>query len=96
MKGIEKIKQRRKQILDIAFKYGALNLSAFGSVVRGEDRPDSDFDFLVQMAPGHDLFDVLAMARELEDILEQKTDVITDEELSPYLKERILEEAIAV
>ena len=96
MSGMEKIKKHRTQILTLACRYGAGNLRAFGSVARSEDRADSDVDFLVSMAPGHDLFDLLALARELEDLLHQKTDVVSDEELNPYLKERILQEAVAV
>lgn len=93
---MEKIKMHRAKILSIASRYGAENLRAFGSVARNEDRPDSDFDFLVSVAPGHDLFDMLALARELEELLHQKADVVSDEELSPYLKEHILQEAVAV
>jgi predicted nucleotidyltransferase len=96
MSGIEKIKQNREQILAIASRYGAGHLRAFGSVVRNQDRPDSDIDFLATMAPGYDLFDMIALARELEELLHQKADVVSDEELSPYLKERILHEAVAI
>lgn len=93
---MDKIKLNRAQILAIAARYGAAQLRAFGSVVRNEDRPDSDIDLLVNMQPGRDLFDMVAMSRELEELLHQKTDILSDEELSPYLKERILREAVAI
>ena len=93
---MEKINQNRAQILAIASKYGAGYLRAFGSVARNEDHSDSDIDLLVEMQPGHDLFDMIAMARELEALLQQKTDIVSDAELSPYLKDRILQEAVAI
>jgi len=96
MSGLEKIKQNRTQILAIALKNGADHLRVFGSVARNEDRPDSDVDFLVTMLPGHDLLDMIALSQDLEDLLHQKTDVVSDEEVSPFLRTRIFEEAVAV
>lgn len=96
MSGLEKIKQHRDQILDIARKNGADHVRVFGSVVRNEDRVDSDMDFLVTMLPGYDLLDMVELSRALEELLHQKTDVVSDEEVSLYLKERIFEEAVAV
>ncbi len=68
----------------------------FGSVARNEDRSESDLDFLVQMGPDRDLLDMIALSQELEELFHQKTDVVSDDELSPYLRDRILKEAIAV
>lgn len=96
MSGLEKIKRNRAQILAIASRHGAGQLRAFGSVARNEDHSDSDIDILVKMQPGHDLFDMIALARELEALLQQKTDIVSDAELSPYLKDRILQEAVAI
>ena len=77
-------------------EFGVRRLDAFGSVARGEGTPSSDIDLLVEMAPDHDLFDMIALSRELGVLLHQKTDVVSDEELSPYLRERILLEAVTV
>ena len=96
MSGIEKIRRNRLQILAVASRYGAEKLQVFGSVARNEDGPESDIDLLVKMPSGRDLLDIIALSRELEELLHQKTEVISDEELSPYLKERILREAVAV
>jgi len=48
------------------------------------------------MRPGRDLFDVVALKRELDSLLQQPADIVTDEELSPHLRQRILNEAVAV
>ena len=96
MSGLDKIKQNREQILAIALRNGAGHLRVFGSVARNTDRPDSDVDFLVSMLPGYDLLDMVALEQELEEVLHQKADVVSDDEISPYLRERVLEEAVAV
>ena len=55
----ELVKDRREEILRIAARHGAHNVRVFGSVVRGEARPDSDVDFLVDMDPGRTLLDMV-------------------------------------
>lgn len=42
----ELLSAKREEILRICEKYGARNVRVFGSAVRGEDREDSDIDFL--------------------------------------------------
>ena len=96
MSGLENIKKHRARILAIASKHGAEHLRAFGSVVRGEDRPGSDIDLLVTMQPGRDLLDLVGLAQELEELLHQKMDVVSDEEISPHLRARIHREAMAI
>ncbi|AUC62460.1 toxin-antitoxin system toxin component (plasmid) [Cyanobacterium sp. HL-69] len=41
----ELLQEKREEILDLADQHGAFNVRVFGSVVRGEDTPDSDIDF---------------------------------------------------
>jgi len=96
MSGLEIIKQNRMQILSIAMRHGAERVRAFGSVVRQEEQPDSDIDFLVKMQKGHDLLDLIGLGQELENLLHKKTDIVSEEELSPYLKTRILQEAVFI
>ena len=69
------LKPRRDEILRIAALYGAFNLRVFGSVARGEARPDSDVDFLVEMEAGRSLFDLGGLLADLETLLGRKVDV---------------------
>lgn len=71
-------------------------MRAFGSVVRNEDRTDSDIDLLVTMQPGRDLLDLIALGQELEELLHKKTDIMSEEELDPYLRDQILQEAVTI
>jgi uncharacterized protein len=62
--------------------------------VRGDARADSDLDLLVSLEPGRSLLDVVAIRQDLEDLLGFPVDVVTEGGLSPYLRERILAEAL--
>jgi len=85
---------KREQILEVAKKYGAKNIRIFGSIARGEARPDSDIDFLVELEPGRGLFDLGGLLFELQNMLEVNVDVVTVNGLRPRIKDRILKEAI--
>lgn len=54
----ECLKGKRDEILRLAHKYGARNIHAFGSLVRGEADEVSDLDLLVELDPARSLFDL--------------------------------------
>ena len=78
----------------MASLHGASSVRAFGSRVRGDARPDSDLDLLVTMDPGRSLLDLIAIQQDLEDLLHCKVDVVTENGLSPYIRDRVLAEAL--
>ncbi len=84
---------RKAEILALAAKHGASNVRLFGSVVRGEDQPDSDVDLLVDMQENRGLFDLIGLQQDIEKMLGRKVDVLTPDGINRYLKDRILGEA---
>ena len=56
---------RRREILELAARHGARNVRVFGSVARGDDRPDSDIDLLVDVEAGRTLLDVIGLEQDL-------------------------------
>jgi len=88
--------EARPEITRIAAAHGAHNVRVFGSVSRGESNADSDLDLLVDMADGRSLFDLVALSDELGEALGVDVDVVTEGSLSPYLRDRILAEAVAL
>lgn len=66
----------------------------FGSFARGEARPDSDLDLLVEYVPGHGGFAFIEFCQEVEALLNRKVDVVTEKGLKPALRDKILAEAL--
>jgi uncharacterized protein len=87
------LKTRRKEILEIAARNGAVNVRVFGSVARGEDRHDSDIDFLVNLESGRSLLDLARLLRELNTLLGYPVDVVTEAGLRPRIKPQVLRDA---
>jgi predicted nucleotidyltransferase len=73
---------------------GVTRLALFGSVLRGQVKPDSDVDLLVQFAPGKKSYArFLALSDLLEAQLGRRVELVTTEALSPFIGPRILAEA---
>ena len=90
------IQDNRQGILRIAKSCGAKSLKVFGSCARGEERIDSDIDLLVELEPGRSLLDIVAIKHEVEGLTKRKVDVVTERGIHWYLKDRILNEAVAL
>ena len=82
-------------IADICRRHQVRELSIFGSAVRGELRPDSDIDLLVDYFPSArpSLFDLIGMTDELSNLLGRKVDLGVKRALKPRFKDHILAEA---
>lgn len=87
------IQQKKKDILTLARRHGLLNVRVFGSVARGEDTPQSDVDFLVDLEKGRSLLDLGGALIQLQELLGRRVDIVTERGLHWYLRDRILKEA---
>ena len=74
--------------------FGVRSLSLFGSVARGEERPGSDIDILVEFERVGGLFEFVRLKNYLEQTLGQPVDLVTPDALKPQLREKILRESI--
>jgi predicted nucleotidyltransferase len=77
-------------------RFGIRNIRVFGSFARGDSRPDSDVDLLVDYTPGQSGFAFVRFCREAETLLGRPVDVATERSLHPLIRDKILAEAIAV
>lgn len=68
----------------------------FGSFARGENKPESDLDILVELEPGTGLFKFISIQNQLEIVLKMQIDLVSANGLSPKIKPYIDSEKILV
>ena len=90
------LQEDSERIKAIAEIYHAQNVRVFGSVARGEERSDSDIDFLVDFLPGSTLLDQIGFMNALSTLLGRKVDVISERALNKHLRQSVLQEAISL
>lgn len=73
---------------------GVASLELFGSVARGEGGPESDLDFLVTFNRPVSLWDLSGIETTLSEWFGCAIDIGTASGLRPYLRERVLGEAV--
>ncbi|MGE0880265.1 MAG: nucleotidyltransferase family protein, partial [Acidimicrobiia bacterium] len=75
---------------EIVARHHGKSVAIFGSVARGDERPGSDIDFLVELAPDARPFEILAIGAELEEVLGTKVDVGTPGSLREQIRGEVL------
>lgn len=86
------------EIVRVCRRHGVRELSLFGSAARGEMRPDSDYDFLVDFEPAArpGLLGLAALSRELSEVLHRRADVAIREALKPAIRRTVEADARVV
>lgn len=79
----------------IQSEFGVTGLCLFGSVARGDNRPDSDVDILVDMPPK--LFTIIRLKHFLESILNNTVDLIHHHSrMNPRFLNEVLHDGITI
>jgi predicted nucleotidyltransferase len=73
---LEEVRRRRGEIERLAARHGARGVRVFGSVARGEARPDSDLDVLVEMEQ-RGMLEQAGLQGDLEELLRCPVHVAT-------------------
>jgi predicted nucleotidyltransferase len=83
------------RLADLCRCYQVRELSFFGSAARGEMRPDSDIDLLVEFLPDAeiDLVDYAGLMLELSHLLGRRVDLVSKNGLKPLIRASVIEEA---
>jgi uncharacterized protein len=84
------------RIREISQRHGIHRVRVFGSTARGEAGPESDIDLLIALGPGRGFRDLMDFCEEVEAVLRRRIDVVLEDGLSPYIRERVLREAVAL
>lgn len=83
-----------ERLHEVCERYGVASLEIFGSVARGEGRPDSDVDLLYVLRPdarlGFRLFD---LEDELSAVFGRPVDLVARKSINKYIREQVLADA---
>ena len=90
---LQALVENRAEILRLADRYHAGDVRVFGSFVRGEGEETSDVDLLIRTRPGCSLLDLGGLLEDLQDLLRCRVDLVTEDGLKPWVRERVLREA---
>lgn len=90
------IAEVKAKAVPVLKRHGARRAGLFGSVVRGEARPDSDVDFLVELDDEQSLLDVIGLKQELEDVLGCSVDVVEYDAVKAVIRDQVLAEQVPI
>jgi uncharacterized protein len=91
-----KVRRKRRKLVAAAAAHDVTNLRVFGSVARGEDRPDSDLDLLADLPPGMGLLGLGRVQADLEAILGSRVDLVPAGDLKPGVSARAERDLVAL
>ncbi len=92
----EKIQEIKDKLQPIAESNDIAYAAIFGSVARGDDKPESDLDLLVRFSQPKSLFDFIALNDRLNRILDRQVDLVTERALHPIIKQNIQKELVTI
>lgn len=92
----ELVLEKRALIRSLARAHGVRTAALFGSAARGEETPRSDLDFMVEMAEGRSLLDLIGFAQDLERLLGRKADVVTKTGVKPAVLAEAQRDAVVI
>lgn len=97
MKKVDTFTNIKKRSLPILKRHDVKHAAIFGSFARGDSKPGSDVDFLIEYkGKNKSLFDLVDLKSELENTLGRKVDIITYNSIYWRLRKAILAEQVVI
>ena len=81
-----------EKIANLLKGHGVRKVAVFGSYVRGEEKPESDIDIIVEFSERKSLLELVRIERELSEELGINVDLLREKSISPYLIDTIKRE----
>ena len=92
----DEVLRKASLIRSLARAHGVRMAELFGSAARGEDGPDSDLDFMVELERGRSLLDLIGFAEDLQQTLGRRVDAVTRAGMKPRVLAQAQRDAIRV
>lgn len=90
------VEELRQKIVPLLKGHGVTRAGIFGSFAKGITEAGSDLDILIEFEGEKSLLDLAALRLDLEEMLERDVDVLTYGSVHPRIKERVLQEQVAI
>jgi len=90
------IHKLHEMLPELKEKYHVSYLGVFGSYIRGEQKPGSDLDVLVEFSRTPTIFKFVNLENYLSEALDIKVDLVMKDALKPNIGKHILNEVEAV
>jgi len=84
---INEVKQKTGPIME---RHGVAYAGVFGSVARGEDRPQSDVDIMVRLGRPMGMVEYMELIQSLEEILQKRVDLVTEQSLNKHVRPYVM------
>jgi uncharacterized protein len=92
----EVISVLRPELESLRRQFAVDRLSIFGSVARGQARPDSDIDISVRFRSAEDFDRYMDLKLRLEELLGLRVDLVSEDAIRREFKEFVDREAVCV
>ena len=86
----------QNRLADLCRRHGVTRLRLFGSAVRGEERPDSDIDIIVDFETPVGFLRLIRFENALSEFFGRSVDLVTEPGLSPYIRDAVLASASVI
>lgn len=94
MSTLDVLRGKQSDIRSIAAKHGAGNVRVFGSVARGDSRPNSDVDLLIDIVGPTTPWFPGGLLNDLEALLGKRVDLVIARSLNPLTRETVLQDIV--
>ena len=90
------LNQIKKKVIPVFRKFRVKKAGLFGSVVRGDNKKNSDVDILVELESDLTLLDFVGLKLALERVIGKKVDLVEYQTIKPLLRKQILSDEVSI
>lgn len=85
-----------EKVIPIAQKFGVEKVTLFGSMARGDNDENSDYDFMISSGGIKSLLQYMDFVMQLEDVFNTHVDVVLESSPDKYIVETAKKEGVII